>query len=107
LIELVVGAFIAGFESLLHDDVTGRASADSPAHVLQLHPIAHGDVEKTSRQTGLAIRNFPWIYLDFGDSPIRGDIGDGIWRFRKLDIGLLYIRVGSTHVSVLSETRLS
>jgi hypothetical protein len=44
--------------------------------MLEFHPVAHGNIKEASGETGLAIWNFPWIYLDFGDSSPRSDIGD-------------------------------
>jgi len=66
--------------------------------MFQLHPVSHGDVEKAAGKSGRPIGNFCWIYLDFGHSPSRGKEGDRIGLFRKFDVSLLNIRVGSTHV---------
>jgi hypothetical protein len=98
LIKLIVRTFITGVQALFDNDVTGGTGAYPSTDMLQFDTVSHCNVKQTAGKTCLTIRNFSWIYLDFGGRPARREVSDRIRLLRKLNISLLYIRVGSTHV---------
>lgn len=45
LIIFVIGTFVTAFQALLHNDVTGRTGANPTTDMLQIYPLAHGDIQ--------------------------------------------------------------
>src|SRR5580704_3815450 len=64
LVELGVGRFVAGFESLFDDDMACRARADAAAGVIEAGFDAFGNIENAAGKSVVAVRNLCRIDFD-------------------------------------------
>jgi hypothetical protein len=85
---------IASLAALLHMHVTRGACAHAPTGVINLNAIMECNVEKTPRQTRVTVRNLGWI--DF-DLHIHWHEFYFEFFFRRLQVGILDVRIGSAH----------
>jgi hypothetical protein len=64
LVQLGVSGFVAGLQAFVNNDVTGGASADAAAGMVEAYLEAFGNIQDATGNAVVAVGNLRWVHFN-------------------------------------------